>query len=67
MKNRKIFLWDTISERLCRVHSENYIDIRYVSSYFDIYPHVFPKFMLRNNYTIAFNTDKLRYEISKCK
>lgn len=62
-----MILWDTLATRLYKEHNVKYIDVRYVSEYFTKYPHIFPKFMLTNNYTITFNSDKLRYEISKSK
>lgn len=56
-------LWDTIYKKLTnKTRNNEFIDIRYISKWVKLYPDLFPKFVVNNNYIIKFNSNKLRYE-----
>ena len=63
----RVFLWETIYKRLLKVSgATSYdIDIRYLGRWIKDYPEVFPKFMVKNNYTAYFNGATYRWEIVK--
>jgi hypothetical protein len=63
-KNPNI-LWNTIYNKLIKHINKFEIDIRYLKKWMKLYPTYFPKFMLKNNYKIIFNSEKLRWEIYK--
>lgn len=63
---RKLYLWDTIYERLLsKGVTSHEIDIRYLKRWMDLYPECFPKFMLYHFYTAIFNWELCRWEIYK--
>lgn len=61
-------LWNSIYKKLILKRVKHYdIDVRYLQKWIKLYPELFPKFMLNNNYSLNFNSIKLRWEIYKIK
>jgi hypothetical protein len=67
MANKKrTYLWSTIYNRLLTKGIKyNDVDVRYLGRWFKEYPECFPRFMLKNNFTVIFNWNLNRYEIFK--
>lgn len=67
--NARVFLWDTIYEKILSMTNANRfdIDVRYLQCWFKECPKAFPKFMLKGNYTAYFNMEKYRWEVVKGK
>jgi len=62
-------LWFTILTKLETEINDysvsRFIDIRYLNKWVTKYPQCFPKFVVRNQHRIEFNSKKLRYEFHK--
>jgi hypothetical protein len=58
-----MILWDTILDKLeVKGVDARLVDVRYTANLREAHPDCFPKY----NYTIIFNSQKIRYEFWKC-
>lgn len=66
MQRNKLFLWDTIYNKLLKKGVNGFdIDIRYLQRWMNLYPCCFPKFMLSGHFRAEFNWELMRWEIYK--
>jgi len=58
-------LWRTIYRKLILHEHYSDIDVRYLDRWINKYPEYFPKFIIKRNYVLIFNNEKLRYEFKQ--
>ena len=54
---------DTILDKLNLFIDYKEFDCRYMEKWILKYPHCFPKYCIKGNYDVIFNSKKFRYEV----
>ena len=59
-----MILLDTILKRIPSLKYYEF-DVRNLNRWIEHYPNCFPKFIIKGNYSVIFNSKLLRYELHK--